>query len=214
MPARIPVLNSGTHGNTDPMRTLVGRSAELAGIDRALDEARSGHGRLLLISGPAGIGKSRLAEAAISAAEVRAMAVARGYAIDDAGAPPLWPWLRALRGRPGVDALPAVDADDSDAAARFGLFGAITELLHADAAPAGLLVVLEDLHWADRTSLLLLRHVAAEIGVVAPGRSCHLSRRGRGVASRCWPTSSGATRRWRCRWRACPRQTSRRGCRC
>ncbi len=145
------------------MGAIVGRTAELALIDRALTEARGGHGRLLLVSGAAGIGKSRLAAAAADRARDLGMRVASGYAVDDPGAPPLWPWLRALRGRPGAEAVPGAEAGEPDAAARFRLFVAITDLLQEHAAAHGLLLVLEDMHWADRTSVLLVRHLLAEL---------------------------------------------------
>jgi DNA-binding CsgD family transcriptional regulator len=148
------------------MRAIVGRSAELAEIGRALDDVDAGSGRLVLVAGPPGIGKSRLADAGAADAKVRGMAIARGHAIDDPGAPPLWPWLRVLRGHPGAAGLDAIDAAESDAAARFRLFVDITELLTERAAADGLLVVIEDLHWADRESLQLLRHIAAGLSDV------------------------------------------------
>ncbi len=145
------------------MAAIVGRTAELARVERALAEARAGRGALLLLTGPPGIGKSRLAAAAADRAAERGMRVATGYAVDDPGAPPLWPWLRALRDWPGAEVLPGHDAGEPDAAARFRLFVAITDLVRANAAPDGLLLVLEDMHWADRTSVLLVRHLLAEL---------------------------------------------------
>jgi DNA-binding CsgD family transcriptional regulator len=158
------------------MTAVVGRSAELAEIERALADARTGRGRLLLVSGPAGIGKSSVAGVAAAAARRLGMGVARGHAVDDPGAPPLWPWLRVLRGWDGAGALPAAEVDENDSAARFRLFVAVTDLIRARAAPDGLLIVLEDLHWADRASIRLLAHVAAELddaplAVVATYRS-------------------------------------------
>ena len=151
--------------DTEPVAAIVGRTAELAEVDRALDDARAGRGRLLLVSGPPGIGKSRLADAATAAARERGMPVASGYAVDDPGAPPLWPWRRAMREWPGSGELltAELDAGGPDAAARFGLFVAIGDLVRDQAAQHGLLVVLEDMHWADRTSVLLVRHLLAEL---------------------------------------------------
>ncbi|WP_277452415.1 AAA family ATPase [Janibacter sp. DB-40] len=153
----------------------MGRTAELAKVERALVEARAGRGRLLLVTGPAGIGKTRLADAAVESARGARMGVATGYAIDDPGAPPLWPWLRAMREWPETRSLPSSDGSEPESAARFRLFVAICDLLRARADDGGLLVVLEDMHWADRTSLLLLRHLCAElhqsrIMVVVTGR--------------------------------------------
>ncbi len=79
------------------------------------------------------------------------------------GAPVLWPWLRVLRGWAGAEALPSAAQGEPDAVARFRLFSAIAEALAARAGDAGLLVVLGDMHWADRMSMLLLRHLAARL---------------------------------------------------
>ena len=128
----------------------------------ALDDACAGAGRLVLVSGPAGIGKSALAEAALAMARERGMATARGRAIDDPGAPPLWPWTRLLRGWTEAQALP-VGRRESDAHARFRLLEAIADVVQAHAGDDGLLVVLEDLHWADRLSVLALRHLTSEL---------------------------------------------------
>jgi predicted ATPase len=65
--------------------SIVGRAAELAEIDHALDDARAGRGRLLLLSGPAGIGRTRLVEAALTRAAGLGLRTATGYAIDDPG---------------------------------------------------------------------------------------------------------------------------------
>src|SRR4051812_35990114 len=82
-------------------------------------------------------------------------------------APPLWPWRRVVRALPdvptavagalaGVDLLP--DGADPEVA-RFALVATATEALLDEAEPDGLVVVLEDLHWADEMSLRLLRHL-------------------------------------------------------
>ena len=136
---------------------LVGRHEELAVLLGALESARAGAGRLVVVTGPAGIGKTRLAEAAVDAAHDIRLRVARGYAVAEAGAPPLWPWQRVLRGRTGTLA----PADDR--AARFQHSAALTELLRDEAEPDGLLLVLDDLHWADAASVHLLRHAANEL---------------------------------------------------
>jgi DNA-binding CsgD family transcriptional regulator len=147
---------------------FVGRGGELARVRGALDGARAGAGGLVLVGGPAGIGKTRTVEEALAGVDVP---VVWGRCVDDPGAPPLWPWRRVLRARPEVatavgGALAAVDgsagAADPDVA-RFRLVTAATEALVASAEATGLVVVLEDLHWADPTSLRLLRHLAGEL---------------------------------------------------
>ena len=147
---------------------LVGRSDELSALRGRIDSARAGQGGLVLVAGPAGIGKTRTVEEAVRPGAD----VLWGRAVDDPGAPPLWPWRRVLQARPEVaaavaDALAEVDlrherAADPDAA-RFRFVAAATEALLQAAEPAGLVVVLEDLHWADDTSLRLLRHLAGEL---------------------------------------------------
>jgi DNA-binding CsgD family transcriptional regulator len=97
-----------------------------------------------------------------------APAVAWGRCVDDPGAPPLWPWRRVVRTLPGVraavaESLAQVDGAADLEAARFLLVATATEALLDAAEPDGLVVVLEDLHWADETSLRLLRHLAGEL---------------------------------------------------
>ncbi len=143
---------------------IVGRAGELAQLGAALGETRAGRGRLVLIAGAPGIGKSRLADAAAERARRAGMTVARGYAVDEPGAPPLWPWLRLMRGWDDAARLPVAETWEGDAAARFQLFTAITTLVCGHATGDGLLLILEDMHWADQTSVRLLRHLVAAIG--------------------------------------------------
>ncbi|MFC0110679.1 ATP-binding protein [Kibdelosporangium aridum] len=141
---------------------IVGRADELAQLRAALLAASAGSGRLVLVSGDAGIGKTRLATAVAEMAAEYDVPVARGYAVDDPGMPPLWPWRRLARDVPSLAGALAADAALGSALARFAMFTDVTDAL-ADAAKAGLVVVLEDLHWADRTSLRLLTHLASEL---------------------------------------------------
>src|SRR5262249_20286107 len=103
--------------------------------------------------------------------------VAAGCAIDDPGMPPLWPWRDAARSVPALAGVldgaagsagesPAPAADS--ASARFVMFTEACQALADAAAERGLLVVLEDLQWADRTSLLLLRHLAGGLARTTP----------------------------------------------
>jgi DNA-binding CsgD family transcriptional regulator len=151
---------------------IVGRDQELAQARAALVAASGGAGRLVLVSGEPGIGKSRLAAAIADMAGEYDVPVAAGAAIDDPGMPPLWPWHGTARSVPalaGVLSGPAGDAGGSPAAAadsestRFVMFAAACQALADAADQRGLLVVLDDLQWADRTSLLLLLHLAGEL---------------------------------------------------
>ncbi len=139
---------------------LVGRARELAEIDGTLTAARAGRGGLVLLAGAAGSGKSRLAEAAVDLAEHAGLTVARTHCVDDPGAPPLWPWRRVVRDWPDV---PGADTDEPEASARFRLFVAVADAVAARGRNGGLLIVLEDAHWADRLSVQLLRHLTTEL---------------------------------------------------
>jgi hypothetical protein len=151
---------------------FVGRCEELDLLRRRLADARTGSGRVVLISGPAGIGKTRLVEEFVAAAGD--VPTGWGSAVPDAGMPALWPWTRALRGLPGPRAaLAALAAGDTQAAygtaddAAATTFAADTRVVDtlADegAAGTGLLLVLDDLHWADQATLRLLERVATEL---------------------------------------------------
>jgi DNA-binding CsgD family transcriptional regulator len=145
---------------------IVGRADELARVRAALVAASGGVGRLVLVGGEPGIGKTRLVSAAVGMAGDHDVRVASGRAVDDPGMPPLWPWRRLGPAVPGLAAVlsRAVPADDADSgAARFEMFAGACQALADHAADGGLLVVLEDLQWADRTSLLLLRHLVGEL---------------------------------------------------
>ncbi|TDP92790.1 ATP-binding protein [Labedaea rhizosphaerae] len=144
---------------------MVGRAEELAQVRAALVGACARTGRLVLVSGAAGIGKSTLVSAVTAMAGEYAVPVAAGYAIDDAGMPPLWPWRRIARDVPGLVPVLSPNAGTStdSAVARFTMFADACQVLADAAADRGLLVVLEDLQWADRSSLLLLRHLAGEL---------------------------------------------------
>ena len=162
---------------------LVGREHEVAILRRAVDEARSGTGGVVLITGEAGIGKSRLVrEAALCAAEA-GLTVLSGRAVPQGGAyrplvdallgqlrdatmsesPELRPFRSALsRLIPGWSGSePATEpAVDSVVVLGEGLL----RLLRRVGGDAGCVVVLDDLHWADADSLALLEFLAGAVG--------------------------------------------------
>jgi DNA-binding CsgD family transcriptional regulator len=157
---------------SSPIDLFVGRRAELAHLVRRLADARAGAGSLVLVGGPAGIGKTRLVQEFVAAAA--SAPVGWGAAVNDSGMPALWPWARAVRTLPGpraaMEALIAGSAArehgsaEDAAAATFAADTAVVDALEAHARTgAGLLIVLDDLQWADQATLRLLERVAAEV---------------------------------------------------
>jgi len=176
----------------DPTRgAFVGREREVDELVKGLDDAFAGRGRLFLLAGGPGIGKSRLADELITDARARGAQVLVGRSWEAGGAPVFWPWVQSLRmyiedSEP--DALrsqlaggaadlaqivpelrelfpdlpePALEGEG----ARFRLFDSTVRFLKNAAAERPLVLVLDDLHAADEPSLLLLRFVAGELGV-------------------------------------------------
>jgi DNA-binding SARP family transcriptional activator len=139
---------------------IVGRDAELAELGHALDDAAAGRGRLYLVSGESGVGKTRLADEVASRAKEAEMTVLWGRSARLDGAPAYWPWAQALRGL--GDAAPSFD-DPADDQARFALFTAVAESLRTESARRPLLIVLDDAHRGDEASLLLLDFLAGEL---------------------------------------------------
>ena len=170
---------------------FVGRDRELGELLEALDAARSGRGRLMLISGEPGVGKSRLADELAAQARGRGGQVWWGRGWEDAGAPPFWPWVQAVRtylrsteaesvrrqlGSGASDLvqmlpelldlfpdIPSPPLADADSA-RFRLFDSTVRFLRAAAAVRPLVLVLDDMHAADTPSILLLQFLASQLG--------------------------------------------------
>jgi tetratricopeptide (TPR) repeat protein len=161
---------------------LVGRQSAFAGLCRAVDEAVAGRGRLALVVGEAGIGKTALVTEVAGYAAGCSMGVLWATCWDGDGAPPYWPWVQILRGREvGYGRRPApVDIagimpgpagglalPDDGGRERFVLFDTVASVLIEAARAGPLLVVLDDLQWADVPSLRLLNFLAGQV-VAAP----------------------------------------------
>jgi DNA-binding SARP family transcriptional activator/tetratricopeptide (TPR) repeat protein len=187
-----PWLEPAPARDAEPARggVFVGREPELAQLLDGLEDAIAGHGRLFLLVGEPGIGKSRLAEEAIRRARGRGVQVLVGRCWEASGAPAYWPWVQSLRsyirdaepealqrelGSGGAEVaqilpelrvmLPGLaDAAPLDAeSARFRLFDATAEFLRNVSGDRPLLLFLDDLHAADEPSLLLLQFLAREL---------------------------------------------------
>lgn len=170
---------------------FVGRAVELSTVIDVLGDALDGRTTTVLVAGGPGIGKTRLLEELERMAGSRSVPVLWGRSTSEEGAPAFWPWRQVLRAwlestDPGVarrrlgDAAPdlariapelAVLAPDEgpapvavvDAEQRFALFELTCQFLTSVAGDRGLVVVLDDLHWADTASLLLLAHVVRHV---------------------------------------------------
>jgi len=98
------MLDAGELTKTHRAERLVGRARELVVIAQALAEAEAGRGRLVLLAGEPGIGKTSLADAATAMAAERRFTVYWGRCWESGGAPAYFPWLgvlSALSGWPG-----------------------------------------------------------------------------------------------------------------
>jgi DNA-binding SARP family transcriptional activator/tetratricopeptide (TPR) repeat protein len=176
---------------SEPARgTFVGREREMAELTGSLDDALAGRGRLVLLVGEPGIGKSRLADELMDQARARGARVMVGRCWEAGGAPPYWPWVQSLRAYvddtahealreqlgPGAadlaqllpelrelfPDLPEPPALEAEGA-RFRLFEAVSAFLSRATQARPLVFALDDLHAADEPSLLLLQFVAREM---------------------------------------------------
>jgi len=173
---------------------IIGREAESTILDDAVDDAIAGRGRLVLLAGEPGIGKTTLAVSATDHATKQGARILWGACWEGEGAPAFWPWIQAIRAYaaertddelavdagagtaelcrllpefatrlPETPAPPDVDAEQ----ARFRLFDALATFICRAAARQPLMIVLDDLHWADESSMRLLNFVAGQLATTA-----------------------------------------------
>jgi DNA-binding SARP family transcriptional activator len=193
-PALAILVDSGVAAEAVPegrSAPFIGRDYEFGELLVALGDASTGHGRLVLLGGEPGIGKTRLVEELIAHARARGVRTLVGRCWEAGGAPPYWPWVQSLRAflrdsdvatlRAQLAAgaaelsqiLPELQrqlpdlpqpAETASEGARFRLFDATADFLRAASGNQPMLLFLDDLHAADASSLLLLRFLARELG--------------------------------------------------
>jgi DNA-binding CsgD family transcriptional regulator len=170
---------------------FVGRERELALLRTHLDRALGGKGGLVLLTGDSGIGKTRTADELARLARLQRAKVLWGRCHEGEGAPALWPWAQILRAYvrerdpgalrvelgsaagviaalvpdlavklPGAAAPPRLEPPN----ARRRLFDATTWFLRRAAGAQPLVLIFDDLQWADRPSVLLLGLLASRLG--------------------------------------------------
>ena len=142
--------------------SLVGREPELAALAGLIGEARAGRGRVAILLRDAGIGKTRLAEAAETMARQSGFVAAWGRC-SSADMPAYWPWRQVLTNLLGETDL----LDQGRFASQPELFAAVAEAIEVRTRAHAVLVIFEDAHWADPDSLALLEFLA---GVVSGQR--------------------------------------------
>lgn len=176
----------------EPRAVFIGRSEPMAALLGAVEGLRDGRGSAFVICGEAGIGKTRIVERVRERAKFRDARVLWGRCPDGAGATPYWPWTQALSdftGSTGSESLRSVlgsryvelvtffpdlkggSEDRSapevwatpDSSARHRTFAALIDLLASISNSGPVVVVLEDLHWADPPSLMLFAAAAQDL---------------------------------------------------
>jgi DNA-binding winged helix-turn-helix (wHTH) protein len=182
-PAAAPVLASlapiASASNTPP---FVGREDAMRRLCARLEEAAAGSGRICLLCGEPGIGKTRCSEEMLLLAAQHGFHALIGRSFEDAGEPVFWPFIQIVRealrvlpelrdaGDPLLDRLAALAAtpaaaaiDREELAQRFWPLDEITRLLLRAAQIAPIALLLDDLQWADAGTLNLLNFLAPEL---------------------------------------------------
>lgn len=164
------------------LRGLVGRAEESAALQRTVAQAVAGHSGVTIVEGEPGAGKTRLLQE-VTAAATREALVVWGNSLEGEGAPSMWPWVQVVESLLGALPVPAQEswlASDlgrlvvpregvlagsvlPDSGTQFRLFEGVVGVVAHAATHRPVVMVLDDLHWADVTSLKMLAHLAGKI---------------------------------------------------
>jgi DNA-binding SARP family transcriptional activator len=180
-PASPPAREADEEAGRTAAATLIGRAEELATLRRVVERALVGDTAIGIVEGEPGAGKTRLLEEAAAVADRLGALTVWGSCLEGDGTPAMWPWEQALS--QVVHSLPAEASkqwltgglgsllaarDDAtrelpDGNAQFRLFEQVVALLGQASARRPTLLILDDLQWADATSLQLLQHLAGRL---------------------------------------------------
>ena len=175
-----PDSDSALPDRTKRYVPFVGRSAALRRIEAAVAQARTGRGRIVVIAGEPGIGKTHLAEVSVERGAEDGLRSAWGHCRALENGAPFWPFIQLLRGALRSPSSPAIGAVVEGAlallmpegnlketwgadASGYRMFDAMTRALQALSDDQPWLLVLDDLQWADAASLRFLAYLAPEI---------------------------------------------------
>ncbi|AGZ41255.1 ATP-binding protein [Actinoplanes friuliensis] len=162
-----------------PGGTFVGRADELATLRQAVTAALGGGTGFVLVEGEPGSGKTRLLEEATDEAGRRGVFTAWGKCLPGDGTPAMWPWVQAigavldglptttrresLAGELGRITAPHTAVRPPDEGTQFRLFEQVVAVVGQAAARCPVLLVIDDLQWADAASLRLFGHLATRL---------------------------------------------------
>ena len=181
-----------SHAGTMALGELfLGRERELAALSGGVDAVLSGRGRVFALAGEPGIGKTRTAQVFADYAQTRGLRVFWGRCHEEPGAPPYWPWQQLLGAYLDAQEGDALESSLQDAAghiaeiapdltqrfalskrlarnsdamqSRYRLFDAVAGFWRRAAAREALLLIIDNVHWADASSLRVLEFLAPEI---------------------------------------------------